>query len=411
MDPMDLDELEEQIGYWRGNERTLIRVFLVLFLAVTIVEIAYDIVFREVLGLSFYGVILGIGQNLVVAYAFTSFVLGIVFIWAFRKEGVVPLRELLGTMAQVAVVVAIFFSVMFLADLSGWSETGLYEVADGNAPYLTGERSVVATIGFFVLTLGGTLLAQVVILVGGFGIMGMIFTFEVGGTPKLIERMEGITGKEDIESKAIMWFFGIPGALDTDVVLVDEPVEETTFPWDRFRTAVLWQVAFGIIIGIYVSLNPWLLRTFSMDQLFRFMSTAFVVLPFLVIPWFIHRRLNARFKGVNQDFHFYKAFKDRLTGLLIAGGTLLIFLKFAWESSSLEEILAAFSSYIFVMVLCIIAFTFIYFNFFENKLAHEVHERWAEARARSGMGVGTEEGEDGGDGLAVSEQDVSSPRD
>lgn len=408
---MDMDELEEQIGYWRGNERTLIRVFLVLFLAITVVEFLYDLVYREMLGLSFYGVILGIGQDLVVAYAITSFVLGIVFIWAFREEGVVPLRELFGTMVQVAVVVAIFFTLMFLADLSGWAETGLYEAADDSAPYLTDDRSIVTAVGFFLLTLGGTLLAQLAILVGGFGIMGMIYVIEVGGTPRLIERMEGITGNDDVESKAIMWFFGIPGALDTDVVLVDEPVEETTFPWDRFRTAVLWQVAFGIIIGIYVSLNPWLLRTFSMDQLFRFMSTAFVVIPFLVIPWFIHRRLNARFKGVNQDFHFYKAFKDRLTGLIIAGGTLMIFLKFAWESSSIEEILTAFSSYIFIMVLCIIAFTFIYFNFFESKLAHEVHVRWAEVRARIEVEDGAEEGEDGEEGLAVSEQDVSSPRD
>ncbi len=193
--------------------------------------------------------------------------------------------------------------------------------------------------------------------------------------------MEGISRKEDWESKAIMWFFTIPGALDTDMVLADEPTKETSFPWDRFRTAVLWQVAFGIIIAIYVSLNPWLLRNFSMDQLFRFMSTAFVVVPILVIPWFIFRRLNARFKGVAKDFTLYAALKDRMTRLIITAGTLLIFIRMALESVKLEDLLFALGSYIFIMVLCIIAFTFIYFNFFENKLAGETFNRWSEARA------------------------------
>jgi hypothetical protein len=266
---------------------------------------------------------------------------------------------------------------------------------------------VLVLVGFGLLTFGGTMLAMLVVLVGGFGIVGMLHTLLVGGTPKLIEKLEGITRKEDTESRALMWFFTIPAALDTDVVLVDEPSPEKEFPWDRFRTAVLWQVAFGMIIAIYVSLNPWLLRAFSMNQLLRFMSTAFVIIPWLVMPWFIHRRLNARFRGVNRDFHYYSAFKDRFTRLIIAGGTLLIFLKFAWETSSPEDILTAFSSYVFIMVLCIIAFTFIYFNFFENELASETYRRWVENRAAKPEEGGEDEGgqdEGGQDDLPVSEE-------
>ncbi|NIS21081.1 MAG: hypothetical protein GWN89_14420, partial [Thermoplasmata archaeon] len=315
--------------------------------------------------LSFWVFVLGIFRNLIVAYAITSFILGIVFVWRFKGEGIVPIREITRTMGQVALVVALFFTLLFVADLSGTLETGLYDSMDDNVPEMTTARGLATAIGFFALTFGGTLLAMFAVLVGGFGIIGMIYVFLVGGTPKLIEKLEGITRREDTESKLIMWFFGIPEALDTDLVLVDEPAPETRFPWDRFRAAVLWQVAFGIILAIYVSLNPWLLREFSMGELFRFMSSAFVVLPILVLPWFIHMRLSARYKGVSKDFYFYKAFKDRFTGLIIASGTLLIFLKFAYETSSIEEILAAFSSYIFIMVLCIIAFTFIYFNFFE----------------------------------------------
>ncbi len=351
----------------------------------TLAQIGYDIWHREVLDLSFWRIMLGLGQDLVVAYAFTSFILGLYFVNNFKGEGIVPLREILKTMVQVSVVVAVFFTILLALDVGGHAETGLY---DEGGPEMTTARYVVTGAGFLALTFGGTFVSMLAILVGGFGIMGMMYTFEVGGVPRLLHKLEGITRREDKEAKALMWFMLIPGALDTDVMLVDEPGRESVFPWDRFRTAVLWQIAFGIIIAIYVSLNPWLLRAFSVNELFRFMSTAFVVIPFIVIPWFIFRRLNARIKGVSKDFLLYASFKDRMIRLIIAGGTLLIFLRIALETYEIMDILYAITSYIFIMVLCIIAFTFVYFNFFENMLAEECYVRWVEGKkAADGDGV------------------------
>ncbi len=374
---MGLDEFQEHLGHWRGNERTLIRVFLLMLAIFTLAQIGYDIWHREVLDLSFWQIMLGLGQDLVVAYALTSFILGLYFVYYFKGEGIVPLREIIKTMVQVSVVVAVFFTILLALDVGGHAETGLY---DEGGPEMTTARYVVTVVGFLALTFGGTFVAMLAILVGGFGIMGMLYTFEVGGVPRLLHKLEGITRREDKEAKALMWFMLIPGALDTDVMLVDEPGRESVFPWDRFRTAVLWQIAFGIIIAIYVSLNPWLLRAFSVNELFRFMSTAFVVIPFIVIPWFIFRRLDARIKGVSRDFLLYASFKDRMIRLIIAGGTLLIFLRIALETYEIMDILYAITSYIFIMVLCIIAFTFVYFNFFENMLAKECYVRWLEGK-------------------------------
>ena len=374
---MGLDEFQEHLGHWRGNERTLIRVFLVMLTIFTLAQIGYDIWHREVLDLSFWRIVLRLGQDLVVAYATTSFILGLYFVYNFKDEGIVPIREIIKTMLQVSVVVAVFFTILLTLDVGGHAETGLY---DEGGPEMTTARYIVTVVGFLALTFGGTFIAMLAILVGGFGIMGMLYTFEVGGVPRLLHKLEGITRREDTEAKALMWFMVIPGALDTDVMLVEEQGRESVFPWNRFRTAVLWQIAFGIIIAIYVSLNPWLLRAFSVNELFRFMSTAFVVIPFIVIPWFIFRRLNARIKGVSRDFLLYAAFKDRMIRLIIAGGTLLIFLRIALETYELMDILYAIASYIFIMVLCIIAFTFVYFNFYENRLANECYVRWVEGK-------------------------------
>jgi hypothetical protein len=370
---MDVEQFEDRMGVWSRGEITLIRVFTVLFVAFTVSQIAYDIWQREVLDLSFNQIMLGIGSYLVVAFALTSFLLGFYFIHGFRGEGIVDIKQIVKTMVQVSFVVAVFFTILLALDIGGHAETGLY---DEGGPTMTTARYSVTITGFMALTILGTFGAMLAILVGGFGIMGMMYTFEVGGVPKFLHKLEGVTRREDRESKFIMWFMVIPGALDTDTMLVDEKGRETEFPWSRFRSAVLWQIAFGIIIAIYVSLNPWLLRAFSINELFRFMSTAFVVIPFVVIPWFIFRRLNARFKGVSRDFLLYAAFKDRMTRLIIAGGTLLIFLRMAYESFDLDDLLVALTSYIFIMVLCIIAFTFVYFNFFENKLTEECLARW-----------------------------------
>lgn len=372
---MDLDELEADIGTWRDNERTLMRVFLVLFAVIAVAQLSYDYWISQTLDLSFWKISIGIGQTLVIAYAITSFILGILFFYHFHGEGIVTFREVLRTMAQVSAVVAVFFTLLLVVDIADIAETQLHE---SGGPEMTAARALYVVGGFALLTFLGTLLAQLMVFIGGFGIMGMLYIFEVGGMPRLIRKVEGITAREDTESKAIMWFLTIPGALDTDVVLVDEPQRETAFPWDRFRTAVGWQVAFGIIIAIYVSLNPWLLRNFTLNQLFRFMSTAFVVVPIIVIPWFIHKRLNSRIKGVNRDFTLYAALKDRIVRVIIASGTLLIFLRLALESTDMMDLMVALTSYIFIMVLCIIAFTFIYFNFFENRLAEEVYIRWRE---------------------------------
>lgn len=373
-------------GLWEGGEPALMRAFLVTFAVVALLEFTRDAMGRDLLDLSPWRFLLGVGRVLVVAYAIASFIVGFRFVPAFHREGIVPMRELVSTMVQVSLVVGAFFSLLLAIDLWGWYDAG---IGPTDGAYLGLPHMPVSALllVFFLLVTGGTLMSMAVVLVGGFGIMGMLYTFGVGGTPRLALVLEGISRREDRGSRALMWLLTIPPALDTDVVLVDEPARESSVPWDRFRSAVLWQVAFGIVMAIYVSLNPWLLRDISMNELFRFMSTAFVVIPLLVIPWFIHRRLNVRIKGVGKDFTIYAALKDRFLRLIIAAGTILIFLRLAWEDYTLMDILAAFSSYIFVMVLCTVAFTFIYFNFFENRLAEECYRRWSAAREASDGGV------------------------
>ena len=224
------------VGRWRGRERTLIRAFFAMFATFALMMFIMDVLIWE-MEMSFWRFLLGISRDLIVGYAITSFILGIYFTWVFKGTGIVPFQRLLRKVVHVAVVVAIVFTILYCLDVSVPSEVGVLDVADFTDPGKSFAGKAVAAAMFFLLTLLASLLVQLGVLVGGFGIMGMIFVFEVGGTPRLLESLEGITRNEDRWSRVIMWFFGIPGALDTDVLLVDGPKHETTFPWRRFRTA------------------------------------------------------------------------------------------------------------------------------------------------------------------------------
>jgi hypothetical protein len=243
----------------------------------------------------------------------------------------------------------------------------------------------------------GTIAAVVVVMVGGFGLMGTLYMMEVGIIPKFLVKIQDVTAREGLEDKIMMWVFNIHSALDTETILLDEPSVEKTFPWKRFRTAVVWQILFSFVVAIYISLNPWLSDDLEIDRLFRFISVAIVTVPLLVIPWFIHKRLGSRIKGAHKDFFLYTAMRQRMVGLMVTAGTLLIFIRIALENYSPEEIIMNFVEFTFMMVLLMIAFSFIYFNFFENKLAMEVYRRWTEAKEQADAAREEEASPDGQD--------------
>ncbi|NOQ54626.1 MAG: hypothetical protein GQ558_08490 [Thermoplasmata archaeon] len=369
-----------RMGIWEGKEGRAIQVFGYLFVIFAIIVMAYSLVLVGLAEISFWIFILGLATDLLVAFALASFVMGIYYIRQFRHEGIVPIREVLKTILQVCLILALFFTFMVAVDALGMIDTGIDDPEDGSDNDLEGLDLAISLVLYFFRTFLGTTAAVVVVMVGGFGLMGTLYMMEVGIIPKFLLKVQDVTAREAFEDKIMMWVFNIHSALDTETILLDEPSVEKTFPWKRFRTAVVWQILFSFVVAIYISLNPWLSDDLDFDRLFRFVSVAIVTVPLLVIPWFIHLRLGSRIKGAHKDFYLYTAMRQRMVGLLITAGTLLIFVRLALENHSPEEIIMNFVEFTFMMVLLMIAFSFVYFNFFENKLAMEVYRRWMKAK-------------------------------
>ena len=131
------DDLERRMGLWEGNEVTTVRVFFALFGAFSIAAVTYSFVVIKALELSFWRFILGLVTDLIIAFALASIVMGVYYVYLFRDEGIVPLKEVLKTVVQVALVVGLFFTILLAVDAMGPYETQLYDDDDPSNKELT----------------------------------------------------------------------------------------------------------------------------------------------------------------------------------------------------------------------------------------------------------------------------------
>jgi hypothetical protein len=133
-----------------------------------------------------------------------------------------------------------------------------------------------------------------------------------------------------------------------------------------------WSTLFATVIAIDVSFNPFLRESFSIQQLFSIVSVASIFIPWLVLPWFIFRRLGAGIPGQRRVFGLYDGLRSRVYGLLVAMGTLVLVIRLALRDVPLATMLVSFVNYYMVFLLLGSLFTFVYFNYFEDGLAIEV---------------------------------------
>ena len=205
--------------------------------------------------------------------------------------------------------------------------------------------------------------------------VGVIYLFDAGVVPVLIRWVKRITGRDHLGARALGWLLLIPDNLDTGTLTVDTPKEETTFPWDRFKLVVFWQLVSGLIIATYLNFNPFILDSLGPEQLFNLVNNALGIIPLLVIPWFVILRLNVRIDGPVKDFTLYGGIRSRMLRTFLVIGSLLIFIRITIEEIGVGEVLLNFTAYIISLALFSVLFSFVYFNFFENELAKRVVKR------------------------------------
>ena len=322
------------------------------------------------------------------AFTFSFFPAGCAAFRIHRLRGIMPTRRVLRWLAVFALALDLVIMIfIFLQYELGWF--GGSPDPRAVSPYAEPVAVAVATfalfIAFFVILL--------TYLVAGIGIIWLIAAVERWLAPEALLRVRRLSRattdrmrQKDLvrfaKYSALRWMFNIPEVLDTEGLRVDVPGPSKRFPWKAFSRAMTWSVLLGTVIAISVSLDPFLRESFSIEQLLSIVSVASMFIPWLVLPWFIFRRLGATIPGQRRVFSLYDGLRSRVYGTLVAVGTLILMIRLALREVPLSTILSAFFSYYAAFLLLATIFTFAYFNYFEDNLAADVAGAYGRLREK-----------------------------
>ena len=313
----------------------------------------------------------------------TFFITGILVFRYYSKRGIISTKKIFKWSAIAAVIAApVFTAFLFLDTLSKTSDPNLY---------LWSNASYAALIGMYIGMFLAVFLTFVLLIFIGFGMIGILSALERGIAPEILLHVSRITPhisdsmkKKDIKAyvgySVLRWFFIIPGALDTKTLIISHVKPEKQFPWPLLKKAMMWQILLGAIVIIYISLNPFFLEGTSFQSLFNIATNISIVIPFIILPWFIFLRLNARINGPVEDFQLYSGVAYRMYRSFVTLGTLIIIIRLALKNVNPRDVIAAFPIYYVFFIITIFFLTFVYFNYFENDLAKDIASRFTEIK-------------------------------
>ena len=358
--------LSRVLDLWEAKERRLLYLF-------------FGILFFLWSGVIFGAVVTGdwsfipLVERLIGVINFTCFMMVIFLVGKFKGLGVISFRAMWRFILYASLVSALIVTVVFIMDVEGVIDVGMSE-EDFTEASSNGELALIFVVLFLVF-IGIIFIISGVVTLIMMGFVGVLYLFMVGLVPLDLRWVKRITMRGHLKARALAWVLLIPEHLDTGTLTIRRPEREKKFPWRRFWFAMAWMMAFNILVAVYVSLNPFFLRSASLEELIGFMTSGYIIVPIVVIPWLTIERLDARIEGPVKDFRLYEGIRSRLVRTFLTLGTLMIFIRFALEDISMDRILFNFGGYIAFSFLLIFAITFIYFNYFEYELARTIADR------------------------------------
>jgi len=356
---------------WEKSDKRTLKIFLILLTILFFLTIIYNLYIEEnlnQLASSFF-------SSLVIIFLIT----GILIFRHYSKRGIISRKKVFKWFAITAAIIAPFFTaIVFLDTLSKSSDPNLY---------LWSGAAFGALIGIYIGMFLAIFVIFVVLLLFGFGMIGVLSALERGITPEILIHISRITPhmsdsmkKKDIKAyigySMLRWFFIIPSSLDTKTLIISNVKPKKQFPWPILKKALMWQILLGAIVIIYISLNPFFLEVTSFQSLFNMASNISVMIPFIILPWFVLLRLNARITGPVKDFQLYSGIVYRMYRTFVTFGTLIIIIRLALKKVNPKDVITAFPIYYMFFIAVIFLLSFVYFNYFENAMAKDIANRF-----------------------------------
>ena len=299
----------------------------------------------------------------------------------YRRKGLVRWRRILlwATLASLASIIATAIGMVIANDYY----PDLFEFPQLSAA----EFAVVATSTTLALFVA-FLLMILFVLVLSFGVVGVMCAAERRLTPWIMRRIiqGGGSGQLSLYDMTLKWLFDIPDVLDPRTLTINPSERRTCVRWQDLKVPVAWQMLFGIVLAIYVSFNPFFTdrSPSALFQVFSLLSSAAFVLPLMILPWFIFKKLGASIRGQAKEFALYRGIRARVLQSYFAIGTIVLLVRISISKIELTTFLEGLSSFLFVLLISSTMCTFVYFNYFENELADDIVAGFKDSDSKEG---------------------------
>jgi hypothetical protein len=351
--------------YLRRLDRRLTRFFLVFVTLVIIIVLIVAVASQDLFAA---GVVLAALINGV------FFLVGLVAWIRLGDHGIIPTKR----MFQFLLLTSIFGAFLFSLVTFFYGVGSIYIGAPGAGGEVSPHQNVYAAVIIFVAMAFSLWGVQLAVICEGFGIIwfaGLVIRRLMPGVLKGV-RLATFTRKDNGRTKLMLWLMDIPDMLDLSKLKVEAEPPKVKFPWNRFYHAIFWQIFLGTILAIYVSLNPILLESMDIVQVFSVLSSISMIIPVIIIPWFALLALRARIPGITKEFELFRGIRSRILQTFVALGTIVVFIRLALQQHDAGIIFGSFAGYYALLGLFSVYFAFVYFNFFESDLAKETEERY-----------------------------------
>ncbi|MFW6038736.1 MAG: hypothetical protein ACOC89_04290 [Candidatus Saliniplasma sp.] len=350
----------------RKRDQTIARVFYVMVGIFLLWAIISGMIYPK-------GDLFGLG-SMVLSGLITIFIfIGILSFYFYREDGIIQTKKVI----TVIIYVSLFLTLITMMVGYFIFRPILLLLVNEN---IYGLRRILVTLGVFLLIFLSYILAFFLLLLQSFGLVSVIVLFQRKYFANILKDIRDITdalkrGDENsspIYYRSLRWIFDIPAVLDTSKLSIQNRDFRKKFSWVRFKKAFILETIVACVIAIYISLNPILLQERSLNELFALASSISYFIPVVVLPLFIFLRLKVTIPGPAENYQIFDGLKSRLLSLVLALGTIILFLRLALESVSIENLLYPFIFYFLGFVISTLIMTFVYFNYFENALAEDI---------------------------------------
>jgi len=283
---------------------------------------------------------------------------GLAVLWGVRRNGRMTFRRVTLWLLGICLIFAIaVIPTAYLGD----SEL----VVEGVALFTpVGVASAVLIVWTVFLVLA------VLMLAAACGAIWILEKILMATVPRFLMDIKELsfTRRDGLLDRAEAWAVAFPRVLLPSTLRLDpEPVDAGAVR-GRFKRALIWQLALGMLLAVYISLNPVLLESMSFSQTFGLVSITSILVPMLVLPWSTLEALGARVDGVREDFYLHKGARTRMIQTMVAFGTLFLIVRLGVEEIGADVIVWQLAGYSLTLFIISGLVSFAYFNYFEQGL-------------------------------------------